>query len=382
MKIAFMGIKGLPSKSGTERVAEAIIARLKNDFEITVYCDSQYTPAETTYEGVRLVRIRTLKGKYLRPVSLGIFSALHALFWGNYDVIHMHGVENCFTLPLLRWRSRIISTSHGTPGRMPISKWSPVAHFLMKLTEYPFMYLSNCPTTISEPDTNYLAARYKKTPVYIPNGVDIDLEIARDAAQTDLTRLGLMPQNFILFIAGRIIPRKGCHLLLEALRKVKSGVPLLVIGDLNQSPAYTEQLRALANQQNVTFLRPIENKRHLFGILALCKLFVFPSTAEGMSLMLLEAASLGIPMLCSDIPENVTVLSDKVTYFRSGDSDDLAEKLQWALEHVAQIAQQCHVLSGWVKANYSWDVLAQKYKIIYQQVAKGQVVAQADLERD
>jgi len=80
MRIAHLGVKGLPSKSGTERVVEAIVTRMIGKFDITVYCDADYTPLDTHYKGVRLIRIPTIKGRYLKPISLDIFSALHALF--------------------------------------------------------------------------------------------------------------------------------------------------------------------------------------------------------------------------------------------------------------------------------------------------------------
>lgn len=69
MRIAFIGIKGLPSKGGAERVVEAITDRLKEKYDLTVYCNSRYTPKETAIPGVRLIRISTLKGKYLQPFS-------------------------------------------------------------------------------------------------------------------------------------------------------------------------------------------------------------------------------------------------------------------------------------------------------------------------
>ncbi len=78
MKIAFVGVKGLPSRGGAERVVEAITDRLKGKYELTVYCNSRYTPKGAIFPGVRLIRVPTLKGKHLQPFSLFILSALHA----------------------------------------------------------------------------------------------------------------------------------------------------------------------------------------------------------------------------------------------------------------------------------------------------------------
>jgi glycosyltransferase involved in cell wall biosynthesis len=378
MKIAYMGVKGLPSKSGTERVIEAIVKRLVGKFDITVYCDSDYTLPDAHYEGVKLIRIHTFTGRHLKPILLGIFSALHAVFLGDYDIIHMNGVENCFILPLLRLRYRVISTSHGTPGRMPISKWSRTERFFMQLAEYPFLYLSNCATAISVMDADYLYDRYKKNVSYIPNGVDYDIQTDHEAALRFVDNLGLLPKEFLLFIAGRIIKRKGCHLFLEAVNKLNMDIPVVVIGDMEQTPEYAQRLRELAADKQVIFIPPIADKSLVYEILNLCKLFVFPSTAEGMSIMLLEAASLGVPMVCSDIPENRIILGEYVTYFRSDDHIDLAEKIHWALNTPHELSRLAQTLKNSVRSNYSWDSVASRYEALYLQCSR----AKSELDLD
>ena len=111
MRIAYLGSKGLPSKSGTERVVEAIVTRLSGKHEITVYCDSRYTPAETKVAGVHLIRIATIKGKHIQAPYLFFISVLHALFC-RYDLIHLHGTDACFMLPILRIKYKVVI--HGT----------------------------------------------------------------------------------------------------------------------------------------------------------------------------------------------------------------------------------------------------------------------------
>ncbi|MBL8062685.1 MAG: glycosyltransferase family 4 protein [Anaerolineales bacterium] len=378
MKIAYMGVKGLPSKSGTERVIEAIIKRLAGKFDITIYCDADYTPAGTHYEGVKLIRIPSFKGRHLKPIMLGILSALHAFFLGNYDLIHMNGVENCFTLPLLRLRYKVISTSHGTPGRMPLSKWSRIEHFLMQMAEYPFLYLSNYVTAISAMDTEYLHDRYGRNVIYIPNGIDMNMPVDDEASHRELKRLGILPHNYLLFAAGRIIERKGAHILLDAFNSLDLDMPLVIIGDLNQVPEYEKRLKGLADQGRVIFAPPIAEEGLLYGVLKLCKLFIFPSIAEGMSIMFLEAASLGIPLICSDIPENASVLGDRALYFRSGDPVDLANKIRWAIDHPREMVRLKESARDWIRKNYSWDLIASRYGMLYEQCILGWPVPGVD----
>lgn len=371
LKIAFLGVKGIPSKSGTERVAEAIINRLSDVHEITVYCDPDYTPRGTEIQGVKLIWIPTLKGKHLRATSLDILGALHALFVGKYDVIHVNGVETCFVLPLLRLKYRVISTAHGSPRRHPREKWGKAARLLMGLTEYPFLFLSNYATSVSQVDADYFERRYGKSAIYIPNGIDERIGYDAAAGQSLLIQKNYEPNHYILFSAGRIDPSKGCHLVIDAYKQLKPDLPLMVIGDLEQVPAYGDSLKQAASGESITFLPLIKRKELLLGLVKMCKLFVFPSLFEGMSVMLLEAASLGVPIICSDIPENKVVMKDSVLYFRCGDTQDLKDKMQWALAHPREMGELGCKASVMLKEHLTWGKIAQEYDKLYEACVDG-----------
>ncbi len=369
MKIAYLGSKGLPSKSGTERVVEALVSRLKETHEITVYCDSRYTPKGTRIHGIRLIRISTPKGKHIQATLLFLLSAIHALF-SRYDVIHLHSVDACFILPILRLKYKVVTTSHGTPGRLKRAKWGQVAWFLIRSLEYPFVYLSNYATSVSRLDADYLQSRYKRKIVYIPNGVDESVTFDLENACAKLLQVGLEPRNYLMFAAGRIDPTKGCHLLLQALDYTENSLKLAIVGDLNQVPSYSDRLREMANGKQVVFIPPISDRQVLFGMVKQARLFIFPSTDEGMSMMLLEAASLHAPIICSDIPENRIVMQDNAVYFRSGDATDLAKQIQWALEHPGEISNLARQASLHVQSTLTWGKIAEQYEEIYRACAR------------
>jgi glycosyltransferase involved in cell wall biosynthesis len=364
MRIAYLGCKGLPSKSGTERVVEAIVSRLTGKHEITVYCDSRYTPKGTKVDGIHLIRIPTIKGKYTQATSLFFLSALHALF-SRYDIIHVHGTDACFTLPILRLKYRVVSTSHGAPGRLSRLKWGKVARFFIRLMEYPFVYLSNYATSVSYLDADYLKARFKRNIVYIPNGVDDCVQLDLKGAASKLDQAGLEPGNYLMFAAGRIDPTKGCHVLLEALNHIENPPKLAIVGDLNQVPSYSAHLREIADGKQVVFIPPISDRGLLFGMVKLARLFIFPSDTEAMSMMLLEAASLQVPIICSDIAENKIVIQDNVVYFHSGDAIDLANQIQWALGHPGEMSSLGQKASIYVKDTLTWQKIVEQYEEIY-----------------
>ncbi len=362
MRIAFLGLKGLPSKGGAERVAEALAVRLSSKHTITVYCSDRYTPPDARLAGVRLVRLPTLPGKHLQPLSLFLVSALHAVLRGNYDLVHLHNVEASFILPILRLRYPVIGTSHGPAYAR--AKWGPLARVLLRANDTLWAAMANVLTAVSRPQAEAYRQRLHREVVYIPNGVD-NPPTGQDALPDDIG--ALQPSRFILFAAKRLDPTKGCHLLLQAYGRLESAPPLLVVGDFDGTPAYKKQI--LDQLGPTVTLRPaIEARDAFLRLVRRASLFVFPSTVEASSMMLLEVASLGVPLVASDIAENRAILPACALTFHSGSSEDLAEKLQWALDHPNEMAGIATAVQAWVRERYCWDMIVDEYDRLYQAV--------------
>jgi glycosyltransferase involved in cell wall biosynthesis len=316
---------------------------------------------------VRLVRISCPEGKRLKPLIYFLKSAVHAVTRENYDIVHLHNVEAAFVLPFLKLKYPVLTTAHGSPVRVKRQKWGRISQKLMGLMEYPYLFLSDCATSVSKTDADYFARRYNKRVRYVPNGTDSLPCLEGSALSQTLNELGVQEGQYLLFAAGRIDPTKGCHLAIEAFKDVDSGLKLLVLGDLAQMPEYSQRLRQMADSR-VVFTHHIRDKARLFGIVKSCRLFVFPSLLEAMSMMLMEASSLGVPIVCSDIPENTAVLADTGFYFRSGDALDLKAKLRWALSNYGEINDYAKKAKSRVTTNFSWDTIADQYEQCYAQL--------------
>jgi glycosyltransferase involved in cell wall biosynthesis len=362
MRIAYLGTKGLPARGGAERMVEAVTRRLAGRHTLTVYCTHQNTPPGTNRSGIRLQRLPALPSKYTYMTSADLLAAWHAVVFGDYDLIHLHHIEASFVLPILRLRYPVVATAHGriTAG----SKWGQGTARLLRAMEYPFVAWSTMATSVSREHAELFTARHGRPVRYIPNGVQPRPAVDLDSARALLSAHGLEAGAYWLFAAGRILPLKGAHLLLEAHRQVAAGQRLVIVGDLSPVPEYACQLRALAGDR-VTFVPFVSAPALLLGLIQLSSLFVFPSIQEGMSMMLLEAASLGVPLLASDIAANTEVLPRQALYFQSGSAADLADKLRWALDNGPEMAAAGEAAQAHVVEHYSWDVVAGKYEQAY-----------------
>lgn len=100
--------------------------------------------------------------------------------------------------------------------------------------------------------------------------------------------------------AGRLADQKNYPTLLRAMARVRRG-HLSIIGDGPDATA----LKALATSLNldgkVTFVGRL-NHVDTLSLMSQADIFVQPSLYEGHSLALIEAATLGLPMVLSDIP--------------------------------------------------------------------------------
>jgi glycosyltransferase involved in cell wall biosynthesis len=366
-RIAFFGIKTFPSQGGTDRVAENIILQLKDNYAITVYCFKN-PAAKHNIPEVKVVEFRRWAPGAMGSLIYFFFSALHLFFLNSVDLVHIHKTESTLFAPLLRIRYKVIATSH--EAQYKSDKWKGFKLFF-HLAERMYIYSANVCTCISQPLTRYYEKRYSRKVRFIPNGINLVKPEAFDVegAKSVLPAGASLDKPFILFSARRLMRIKGGHTMLKALHKVKYEGQVFITGELNNTDDHLRELRKLSAGLNVFFLGFVNSLPALLALIDRSDLFIFPSETEGMSIMLLEVASVGRPIIASDIPENKQVFgNNEVLYFTSKDSDDLAEKLTFAFNNPDVMKQIGLEGQKKVILDYQWPNVAKLYDTVYQEV--------------
>jgi glycosyltransferase involved in cell wall biosynthesis len=111
-------------------------------------------------------------------------------------------------------------------------------------------------------------------------------------------------------IVARLAPVKNHALLVGAWRRVVDRVPdavLLVVGNGTQEQQLRAQVAALGLEDSVRFLG---FRLDIPEILQALDVFVLSSRSEGLSLTLLEAASVGLPIVATRVGGNAEVVRD------------------------------------------------------------------------
>jgi glycosyltransferase involved in cell wall biosynthesis len=354
--IGVIGLKGLPAFGGAATVGENIIAQLIDEYDFTVYSSSSHTIQKTgKYNGMYQIVFKKFPFKTINTLYYYILSAFHALLFGNYNLIHLHHRDAAFILMILKLKYKVVLTTHGSFFFLPKEK---NYKWFFKWNEKYFVKKADIVTCVSREESYQYKKLLNIDTVFIPNGINL----MKDQISKDI----FTDYEYLFFSAGRIIKTKGLEVLLYAIKKINLKYKLLIAGDIAQSLDYKKEILALSKNLNVEYLGLIKDKNNLFNYIRNCKLFIFPSSLEAMSMMLLEAASQRVPIICSDINANKALFNDdQVLYFHVNDSTDLAEKIEWALNNKSEMQKKVELAFEKLRLEHQWKNIAKEYDKVY-----------------
>jgi len=152
-----------------------------------------------------------------------------------------------------------------------------------------------------------------KDSIVIPNGIDIPAKSYDNHNGINVTYI------------GRLIYAKGVQDLIAAFKMLSVKARLLIAGDGN----YREQLEKLAAGNGTIKFLGIKDKQGIIDMLSITDVFVNPSYSEGLPTSVMEAASMGVPIIATDVggtreiikhnqsgilikPHNIAVLSTEI----------------------------------------------------------------------
>ena len=142
-------------------------------------------------------------------------------------------------------------------------------------------------------------------------------------------RLGISSDECVLVSVGRLTQVKAHDVLIEASRKLcdsRRGLRVVIAGEGEERGALTEQIARSGLDGRVLLVGQLAS---VDPLLRLADLFVFPSRFEGTPFAMLEAMSIGLPVIASRFGGADELIEDRVSGFLVpvDDSDGLAETI-------------------------------------------------------
>jgi glycosyltransferase involved in cell wall biosynthesis len=171
-----------------------------------------------------------------------------------------------------------------------------------------------------------------------------------------------------LVTVARLEPVKSLDLLLRALAHLRGtghAATLTVVGDGTEREALEQLTRELGLVEHVTFTGWTRNVESYLGE---ADLFVMSSRSEGLSLTLLEAMAVGLPVVATDVGGNPEVIEEGVTghLVPHGSPQALAGAMAAVLARPDRAAAMGAAGRQRVLARFSLDVMADAYSRVYQ----------------
>ncbi len=177
----------------------------------------------------------------------------------------------------------------------------------------------------------------------------------------------ILPKDFIFFVGSRL-KYKNFDLLINSFhssKKLKKDFNIVCFG----GGPFTEKEKKLFNELNILDkLFHFEGGDDLLSYLyTKSKLFVFPSQYEGFGIPLLEAMSIGCPVLASNTSIFKEICKDGAHYFNNNDANDLCEKLEQLLYSETNLLLKIDLALN-ISKIYNWKKCANETYKVYGKI--------------
>jgi len=149
----------------------------------------------------------------------------------------------------------------------------------------------------------FIIANAKNTKNDLINlGVDKDkIKVVYDGVDIELIKtVKPSKKKFDLLFVGRLIKDKHVDIVIKSTSIVKkefNDVTCCIVGKGPEKDNLTKLCEKLDLNKNIEFIEVIESDENLLSVMKASKVFVFPSTREGVPIVLLEANACGVPTI-------------------------------------------------------------------------------------
>ncbi|MEO7117937.1 MAG: glycosyltransferase [Candidatus Limnocylindrales bacterium] len=360
MRIAILGTRGIPARyGGFETFAEELSVRLADrGHDVTVYGRDRWVPrGMRSHRGVGIVRLPAPASKYLETVVHTLFSAAHVVTRG-YDIIYICNSANLPAALLLRASGRrIILNVDGLEWQR--AKWGVAGRTYYRSCAWLAARSPIEVVTDARVIQDHYRTAYDRQTHLFPYGTDLE-PLPDDGT---LERLGLQPKRYVLYVS-RLEPENNAHVAIDAYARVRSDLPLAVIGDAPHAADYIGQIKQTRDPR-VIFAGAVYGDGYRV-LRSHAAAYVQATQVGGTHPALVEAMGYGNAIVANDVPEHREVLGDAGLYYRG--EDELARLLQEVLDRPELAARLGRSARERARDRYSWDGVTDAYEAWFHEL--------------
>ena len=243
-----------------------------------------------------------------------------------------------------------------------------LGHILIKLQMYAMRHAKNV-VVCSQSLSNIYRRNIGLEIGYIRNGIDTAAysTVSREGKKQLRVKLNIPTDKVVLIYAARFIQRKNQRFLLEVF---KNGTQihntfLLLLSD---GPEYAELKEQYGGLKSVDFRGRVES---VIEYLQASDVYISSSKSEGLPAGVLEAMSVGLPVVLSDIEQHKEILDCEPragVVYRENDEQDCLAKIQEMtssdLETRGTVAAEC------ARSHFGLERMCREYQDMYSRIAE------------
>ena len=371
LRVAMIVEHYLPSIGGMEHYTANLAQRLQAAGCSMTILTTQFfgQPAYECQAGLSIYRL-PFRGARLWRSPIFMLTALHRLMQLQPDIIHAHQLTLATNTALLAKRllhKPIVATTHssgyalGDVARINRSRFH--RQRIQALRQNVDLFIASAHVIETELDSIGIFSAQR---TYIPAGIDVQhfkpssIEVKRRLRH----QLGLADAPTAIF-TGRLVTSKRVDQLLRSWPAIQHAVPTAQLVIIGSGPE-ANHLQDLVS----CGVKMIDAQADVAPYLQAADVFVLPSASEALSIAMLEAMSVGLPVIVTDVGG----LMDAVTSNHNGlliPPDDQAALQKTIIEllrdpdRCAQLGQQARQT---IVDRFSLERLTERMIEVYQRV--------------
>ncbi|RMG74164.1 MAG: DUF1972 domain-containing protein [Bacteroidetes bacterium] len=363
LRIGIIGTVGVPGRyGGFETLADQLVRHLGRDMSFSVACSDRELPAGTprpaAWRGAKL-HYFPLRANGAQSIPYDLWSMLK--IGPEIDIFLVLGVSGGPFIPMIKrlYGKPVIAHIDGQEWKRP--KWSRPVKAYLNWAERMAVRHADVIIADNAGIQDYVTDTYGRESELIAYGGD-------HAQQAFLTPIAL--ERFP-FLAGdyackvcRIEPENQIETVLAAFA-AQDKLPLVLIGNWDHS-AFGQEIRArYAHHPHLHLLDPIYEPSILNLIRGRAAVYVHGHAAGGTNPSLVEAMSLGLPVLANGVVFNRATTEGQAVFF--SDKASLMQELQdLTPTRRARLGAEMAAIAA---RRYTWAGVATQYAALFRRVA-------------
>jgi len=365
LRIAAFGFRTLPPSNGAagaDKFAMELLPRIVlRGHQVVAYTRkySNSSKARKEYKGVKIITFKTTSLKGFDTLLHSLKCTCHIIVRNTADIVHIqNGGNSIWALPLRIFGKKVFISQDGVDWKR--DKWPWYGKLYLKFSSFLTSILPNQVIFDNKIAERMFEKKFKKHFEFIPFGSEVD-EIVED--NSIMEKYNLIKGEYYLFV-GRFIPDKGLHYLIPAFNKSCTNKKLVLIGGSPNPSPYEQELLKLANE-NIIFTGYIYGD-DVTRLMINSYCYIQPSDVEGLSPVILTVMGLGVPLIVSDIEENIYAVQDTALKFKKSDTDSLKDQINYAEKNHNKIKELSLKAQMRALKEFNWEKVTDEHIRVFR----------------